>query len=239
MTFGEVFAILNELVAGFNQLRAAVGSSLTGGVLDYNKLGNKPSINSVELVGDRAQSELALEADAATLQAVRDLGAQIDGFTVERQGYVLRLSMVETNRTADVARIATLEGEKNARDNDITAYKTTINTMAQSVQERVNHVESGMQLKADKADTPDTATWINLRTSMDAAVASAEAAVENLARNDDFQEVVVRMKAVINRLNQAVNYLSYEKTGSTCGTSGKINPQYCVQEVSNTFSFDE
>lgn len=237
MTFGEVFAILNELVAGFNQLRDAVGSSLTGGVLDYNKLGNKPSINSVELVGDRAQSELALEADAATLQAVRDLGAQIDGFTVERQGYVLRLSVVETNRTADVARIATLEGEKTARDNDITAYKTTINTMAQSVQERVNRVESGMQLKADKADTPNTATWINLRTAMDAAVASAEAAVENLARNDDFQEVVTRVRSVINLLNRAVNTIE-AGLGQSCSADVLPSDQ-CTEPISNTFSFDD
>lgn len=237
MTFGEVFAILNELVAGFNQLRDAVGSSLTGGVLDYNKLGNKPSINSVELVGDRAQSELALEADAATLQAVRDLGAQIDGFTVERQGYVLRLSVVETNRTADVARIATLEGEKTARDNDITAYKTTINTMAQSVQERVNNVESGMQLKADKADTPNTATWINLRTAMDAAVASAEAAVENLARNDDFQEVVTRVRSVINLLNRAVNTIEAGR-GQSCSADVLPSDQ-CTAPISNTFSFDD
>lgn len=237
MTFGEVFAILNELVAGFNQLRDAVGSSLTGGVLDYNKLGNKPSINSVELVGDRAQSELALEADAATLQAVRDLGAQIDGFTVERQGYVLRLSVVETNRTADVARIATLEGEKTARDNDITAYKTTINTMAQSVQERVNRVESGMQLKADKADTPNTATWINLRTAMDAAVASAEAAVENLARNDDFQEVVTRVRSVINLLNRAVNTIEAGR-GQSCSADVLPSDQ-CTAPISNTFSFDD
>lgn len=236
MTFGEVFAILNELVAGFNQLRDAVGSSLTGGVLDYNKLGNKPSINSVELVGDRAQSELALEADAATLQAVRDLGAQIDGFTVERQGYVLRLSVVETNRTADVARIATLEGEKTARDNDITAYKTTINTMAQSVQERVNNVESDMRLKADKADTPNTATWINLRTAMDAAVASAEAAVENLARNDDFQEVVTRVRSVINLLNRAVNTIEAGR-GQSCSADVLPSDQ-CTAPISNTFSFD-
>lgn len=237
MTFGEVFAILNELVAGFNQLRDAVGSSLTGGVLDYNKLGNKPSINSVELVGDRAQSELALEADAATLQAVRDLGAQIDGFTVERQGYVLRLSVVETNRTADVARIATLEGEKTARDNDITAYKTTINTMAQSVQERVNNVESDMRLKADKADTPNTATWINLRTAMDAAVASAEAAVENLARNDDFQEVVTRVRSVINLLNRAVNTIEAGR-GQSCSADVLPSDQ-CTAPISNTFSFDD
>lgn len=237
MTFGEVFAILNELVAGFNQLRDAVGSSLTGGVLDYNKLGNKPSINSVELVGDRAQSELALEADAATLQAVRDLGAQIDGFTVERQGYVLRLSVVETNRTADVARIATLEGEKTARDNDITAYKTTINTMAQSVQERVNQVESGMQLKADKADTPNTATWINLRTAMDASVARAEAAVENLASNEDFQEVVTRFRSVINLLNLAVNTIEAGR-GQSCSTDVLPSDQ-CTAPISNTFSFDD
>lgn len=263
MTFGEVFAVINELVAGFNQLYDAVGSSLTGGVLDYNKLGNKPSINSVELVGDRAQSELALEADAATLQAVRDLGAQIDGFTVERQGYVLRLSVVETDRTADVARIATLEGEKTTRDQDLIAYKAIMNALAASVSERMGNVESretirnekmsrnitamkadvatvqqGLAQKADKSSTPDAATWVSLRAAMEADLARAEEAAAGVSKNEDFLAVVGRLKLVINRLNQSVNFMSFDKTGTSCGTSGKINPQTCIPEISNTFDFE-
>lgn len=264
MTFGEVFAVINELVAGFNQLRDAVGSSLTGGVLDYNKLGNKPSINSVELVGDRAQSELALEADAATLQAVRDLGAQIDGFTVERQGYVLRLSVVETNRTADVSRIASLEGEKTARDQDLIAYKATMNALAASVSERMGNVESretsrnekmsrevtsmradvatvqqGLVQKADKSSTPDAATWVSLRAAMEADLARAEEAAAGVSQNEDFLAVVGRLKLVINRLNQSVNFMSFDKTGTSCGTSGKIDPKTCIPEISNNFDFEK
>lgn len=262
MTFGEVFAIINELIAGFNQLRDAVGSSLTSGVLDYNKLGNKPSINSVELVGDRAQSELALEADAATLQAVRDLGAQIDGFTVERQGYVLRLSVVETNRTADVARIATLEGEKSSRDQDLIAYKATMNALAASVSERMGNVESretsrneemsrkvtemkadvatvqqGLVQKADKSSTPDAATWVSLRAAMEADLARAEEAAAGVTSNEAFIEVVQRLKDTINRLNITVNtaQAAYNGTGACGDTIGRR----CLTPVSNTFEFEE
>lgn len=257
MQFGEVFAIINQLIVGFNQLSEAIGTSLSGGVLDYNRLGNKPRINGVELLGDRAQDELELEADADTLQAVRDLGTQVDGMTTERQGYVQRIATLETKRTADIARVATLEGEKASRDADLTAYKATINGISQSVTERMSGVESrettrnteyrnalqqvqtGLQQKADAASTPTTATWQNLKTAMDADVARAEAAIDGMTSNESFQEVVTRMKAVINRLNAAVNYLSYDKTGSSCGTTQRLNPQTCIPEVDNTFTFDE
>ena len=257
MQFGEVFAIINQLIVGFNQMSEAIGTSLTGGVLDYNKLGNKPRINGVELLGDRAQAELELEADADTLQAVRDLGTQVDGMTTERQGYVQRISTLESNRTADIARVATLEGEKASRDADLTAYKATINGITQSVTERMSGVESrettrnteyrnalqqvqtGLQQKADAASTPTTATWQNLKTAMDADLARAEAAAEGMTSNEAFQEVVTRMKSVINRLNAAVNYLSYDKTGTSCGTTQRLDPENCIPEVDNTFTFDE
>ena len=263
MQFGEVFAIINQLIVGFNELRNSVGTSLSDGVLDYNKLGNKPRINGIELYGDRAQAELELEADADTLQAVRDLGAQVDGMTTERQGYVQRIATLETNRTADIARVATLEGEKAARDQDLVNYKTAINTLSQSVSERMNvesretkrneesraqiaafqsdvsEVRSGLASKADAANTPTTATWQQLKTAMDADVARAEAAIDGMTSNVSFQEVVTRMKTVIDRLNAAVNYLSYDKAGSSCGTTPRLNPQTCIPEVDNTFSFDE
>lgn len=119
MQFGEVFAIINQVIAKLNQLETAVGDSLTNGVLDYNKLGNKPLINGVVLVGDRAQAELAIAADETTLQAVRDIGIQMDGITSERQGYVLRLATLEEYRTSDIARVLVLEGEKTQRDNQV------------------------------------------------------------------------------------------------------------------------
>ena len=45
------------------ELKAAIDSGGGGGTSDYNQLTNKPSINGVELDGDKDSSEIGVEKD--------------------------------------------------------------------------------------------------------------------------------------------------------------------------------
>jgi len=119
MTWGEIFTVLNQLIALVNSMRSAIGNTLVNGRIDYSLLENLPRINGVVLLGNRAQEELNIEADAEVLQAVRDFGTRVDGVTTEQSAYVLRIVSLEDSRTTDNLRINALEGEKTARDNQI------------------------------------------------------------------------------------------------------------------------
>ena len=119
MSWRDIFAIINQLVAAVNQLNTAMGTCLTNGVLDYNKLGNKPLINGIQLVGDKSQVELDIAADPTIKQFIVDMLTQMDNFSSERQGYVLRLSAVESQGGSIDGRVRVLEGEKAERENQI------------------------------------------------------------------------------------------------------------------------
>lgn len=262
MKFGEVFDVINLLVDFANKMETALGSVLSGGVLDYNRLANKPMINKVELVGDMDPASFELSADVDARKAVRELGARMDGFFVEKVGYVQRITMLETHRTEDIMRVTTLEGEKSSRDQDLIAYKATMNALAASVSERMGNVESretsrneemsrkvtemkadvatvqqGLVQKADKSSTPDAATWVSLRAAMEADLARAEEAAAGVTSNEAFKEVVQRLKNTINRLNIAVNtaQAAYNGMGACGDTIGRT----CLDPISNTFEFEE
>ena len=119
MTWSEVFGILNQLIALVNSQQTAIGDTLVNGRIDYTRLINIPKINGVELIGDRAQNELNLQADEEVLQAVRDFGTRIDDFTTGLSGHQTRIVALEDYRTGDNNRITALEGEKTTRDTQV------------------------------------------------------------------------------------------------------------------------
>lgn len=119
MTWSEVFGILNQLIALVNSQQTAIGDTLVNGRIDYTRLINIPKINGVELIGDRAQNELNLQADEEVLQAVRDFGTRIDDFSTGMSGHLTRIVALEDYRTGDNNRITALESEKTTRDTQV------------------------------------------------------------------------------------------------------------------------
>lgn len=77
MTAEQVFGILNRLIDEHNQLMSAIGGGLVDGRFDYNGLANKPTINSVELVGDLTQADLEISIDQTVVTELNSFGNRI------------------------------------------------------------------------------------------------------------------------------------------------------------------
>lgn len=73
------------------------GVASTGGVRDYNKLSNKPSLNGVELVGDIKISDL--------VDPEEGLGLKIDGVPLTADTTLLELGSVPVTNS-DIDEIA-------------------------------------------------------------------------------------------------------------------------------------
>lgn len=230
MRAAQVFDILNRLIDEHNQLMNAIGGALVDGQLDYTALVNKPAINGIELSGDVNPADLVMVVDNVVLEKVNSVSRQLQDYQTERDGYVQRLGQLESGRTADLQRISTLEGEKTARESDLTAYKATINALATSVSERMSGVESrettrnttlsqniavfqqqvsevrsGLASKADASVVPTTQQWQVLKADMDAkttAAQNAKTAAEN-AMADKASDT--QFKEVADRVIKLIN----------------------------------
>ena len=87
-SYASIFQKLNTLIAGYNEMVAALGSALNNGTFDYNSLSNRPSINNVLLEGNKTQDQLSISIDSETQQALTQFGTQIEGINTSLAGKV-------------------------------------------------------------------------------------------------------------------------------------------------------
>lgn len=242
MTAAQVFDILNRLIDEHNQMMTALGGALVDGKFDYNGLANKPSINSVELVGDRTQADLDISIDTTVTRELSSFRQRIgEAESALRQ----KVSTDDlTTRLADYAKSADLPDVSGlATKQDVNrglAEKVTKNDLSTAL----SQLNTAINSKASAGEVPTVSQWQVLRSEMEAKVTAAEnaktgaeAVAGNMAPKDNFLEVVDRLKRVILRLNQSANYV-YRMKGGTCPTSGEVPTDVCITDISNSFTFD-
>ena len=76
-SYASIFAKLNTLIDGYNEMVAALGSALNNGTFDYNSLSNRPSINNHVLQGNQTQTQLGISIDDETLEAIDQIADRV------------------------------------------------------------------------------------------------------------------------------------------------------------------
>lgn len=242
MTAAQVFDILNRLIDEHNQMMAAVGGALADGKFDYNGLANKPTINSVELVGDRTQADLNISIDTTVTRELSSFRQRIGD---------AESTLLQKVSTADLTtRLADYAKSTDLPDVSVLATKQDLNRgLAEKVTKSdfntvLTQLNTSIGSKASAGEVPTVAQWQVLKADMDAkataaenAKTGAEAVAGNMAPKDYLLEVVDRLKTVIKRVNQSANYV-YRMKGGTCPTSGEVPTDECITDISNSFTFD-
>lgn len=78
-SYASIFAKLNTMIDGYNEMVAALGSALNNGTFDYNALSNRPSINSHVLEGNQTQVQLGISIDDETETALQQMAERVGG----------------------------------------------------------------------------------------------------------------------------------------------------------------
>ncbi len=220
MTWGQVFEIINQLIDSYNSTQDAIAASVTNGQIDYNKIINRPSINSVELLGDLMQADLSIEMDVETKQQLSEVTD--------------RVAAAETSDVNNGVRITTLEGYRTtdrALIDELTPYKARVQTL-----ESTQETESGRIDLLDERYSSLHTTQTTEQTKV------ANIQVQIATDEDNFDEVVSRLKTTIGRVNEVVDAtVLLENNGCTVGrqTIAEAHSGTCVSDISNNFSFDE
>lgn len=173
MGASQVFDILNHLIEEHNQMMTALGGALTDGQFDYSALANKPKINGIVLEDDINPGDILPDIDNALVERVNNFSQQLQDYTQERSGYVERLHGIEQAQSSANSRIATLEGEKSARETDLATYKATINGLVTGIGERMTAAET--------RETNRNTAFLQRVETMESALNSKEDFIRDLA----------------------------------------------------------
>lgn len=210
-SYASIFQKLNTLIAGYNEMVAALGSALNNGTFDYNSLSNRPSINNVLLEGNKTQDQLSISIDSETQAALTQIGTQIEGINTSLAGKVNTDSLPTvlapyalTENIPDVSGLAT-KTELNtglAMKVDNTTFNTTVTTLNTSISS-----------KASAGEVPTLVQWNTLNTEMTAKVTQAgNSATEASQSAQSVSGAVNRISALENTVNG---------TGSTQGLTSR------------------
>ncbi len=214
MTAAQVFDILNRLIDEHNQMMTALGGALVDGKFDYNGLANKPSINSVELVGDRTQADLDISIDTTVTRELSSFRQRIgEAESALRQ----KVSTDDlTTRLADYAKSTDLP------DVSVLATKQELSRgLAEKVTTKdfntvLTQLNTSIDSKASAGEVPTVAQWQVLRSEMEtkvtqagnsassaasAASAAVEEAIQDLPDNTTIQQIVSKVNEIVTRSN--------------------------------------
>ena len=171
MTWQQAFAIINELIDKFNELYGATDGVVVDGHIDYNVITNKPSINGVELVGNKTQADINVQIDSETQTALNTLGGRVsvveddltetvttEDLDTELQPYAKTIDLPDMTGYYTKQQVDTSLGQK--------VDTTTYNTQMQQMTTAINS-------KADAGEVPTTAEWQALNSEMSAKVTQA------------------------------------------------------------------
>lgn len=214
MTWQQVFAIINEMIDKFNGLYGATEGVVVDGHIDYNVITNKPSINGVELVGNKTQADINVQIDSETQTALNTLGGRVS---------VVEEDLTETVTTEELD--TELQPYAKTTDlPDMTGYYTKqqvdtslgqkVDTSTYNTQ--VQQLSTAINSKADAGEVPTVAQWQVLRSEMEskvtqagnsastaasAASAAVEEAIQDLPNNTTIHQIVSKVNEIVERSN--------------------------------------
>lgn len=224
-SYASIFQKLNTLIAGYNEMVAALGSALNNGTFDYNSLSNRPSINNVLLEGNKTQDQLSISIDSETQQALTQFGTQIEGINTSLAGKVNTNDLptvlqpyAKSTDIPDVSGLAT-KTELNtglAGKVDSTTFNTTVTSLNTSINS-----------KASAGEVPTLVQWNTLNTEMTAkvtqagnsATAAANSATTASNKATEASQSASSVSGAVNRISALENTVN--GTGSTQGLTSR------------------
>ena len=224
-SYASIFQKLNTLIAGYNEMVAALGSALNNGTFDYNSLSNRPSINNVLLEGNKTQDQLSISIDSETQQALTQFGTQIEGINTSLAGKVNTNDLptvlqpyAKSTDIPDVSGLATKTELNNglAGKVDSTTFNTTVTTLNTSINS-----------KASAGEVPTLVQWNTLNTEMTAkvtqagnsATAAATSATTASNKATEASQSAQSVSGAVNRISALENTVN--GTGSTQGLTSR------------------
>ena len=225
MSQAQVFDIINELIDSFNASEGAVAASLTNGRIDYDALANKPSINGVELAAGMTHSQLDIDLDAAAIQRLANVEDRVAGAETAEAQNLAELANLQTFKATYKGYVDTMRSQRASDRGDIDALQTQMDTEGDRI-DLLNERYSAVH---------------TTQTSEQTKVTTLQSQMATKAAQTDFSEVVTRLVAAVNRLNM-VTHAVLQLEGSGCAGSQSITDATggaCLQDVVNTFTFDD
>ena len=224
-SYASIFQKLNTLIAGYNEMVAALGSALNNGTFDYNSLSNRPSINNVLLEGNKTQDQLSISIDSETQSALSQIGTQIEGINTSMAGKVNTNDLptvlqpyAKSTDIPDVSGLATKTELNNglAGKVDSTTFNTTVTTLNTSINS-----------KASAGEVPTLVQWNTLNTEMTAkvtqagnsATAAATSATTASNKATEASQSAQSVSGAVNRISALENTVN--GTGSTQGLTSR------------------
>lgn len=171
MTWKQVFAIINEMIDEFNELYGATDGVVVDGHIDYNVITNKPSINGVELVGNKTQADINVQIDSETQTALNTLGGRVSVVEEDLTETVTTEELdTELQSYAKTTDLPDMTGYYTKQQVDTSLGGKVDNTTFQTQMQQMN---TAINSKADAGEVPTTAEWQALSAEMDAKVTQA------------------------------------------------------------------
>ena len=224
-SYASIFQKLNTLIAGYNEMVAALGSALNNGTFDYNSLSNRPSINNVLLEGNKTQDQLSISIDSETQSALSQIGTQIEGINTSMAGKVNTNDLptvlqpyAKSTDIPDVSGLATKTELNNGLAGKVDS--TTFNTTVTSLNTSINS-------KASAGEVPTLVQWNTLNTEMTAkvtqagnsATAAATSATTASNKATEASQSAQSVSGAVNRISALENTVN--GTGSTQGLTSR------------------
>lgn len=224
-SYASIFQKLNTLIAGYNEMVAALGSALNNGTFDYNSLSNRPSINNVLLEGNKTQDQLSISIDSETQQALTQFGTQIEGINTSLAGKVNTNDLptvlqpyAKSTDIPDVSGLATKTELNNGLAGKVDS--TTFNTTVTSLNTSINS-------KASAGEVPTLVQWNTLNTEMTAkvtqagnsATAAATSATTASNKATEASQSASSVSGAVNRISALEKTVN--GTGSTQGLTSR------------------
>lgn len=209
-----MFDILNRLIDEHNQMMTALGGALVDGKFDYNGLANKPSINSVELVGDRTQADLDISIDTTVtreLSSFRQRIGDAENTLLQKVSTAdLTTKLADYAKSTDLPDVSVLATKQEL--NRGLAEKVTKNDLSTAL----TQLNTAIGSKANAGEVPTVSQWQVLRSEMEAKVtqagnsastaasaasAAVEEAIQDLPDNTTIQQIVLKVNEIVTRSN--------------------------------------
>lgn len=171
MTWQQAFAIINELIDKFNELYGATDGVVVDGHIDYNAITNKPSINGVELLGNKTQADIKVQIDSETQTALNTLGGRVSGVEDDLTETVTTEELdTELQPYAKTTDLPDMTGYYTKQQMD-TSLGQKVDTSTYNTQ--MQQMNTAINSKADAGEVPTTAEWQALSAEMNAKVTQA------------------------------------------------------------------
>lgn len=224
--------------------------TFVGGTRNYERLENKPSINDVELVGNKTSEELGLASIEDLDEAINDLADQIEEETSSREAEIERID-------GELAELGEeLNAEVNARTQADTALENSIASKA-SISALNDEVQARTQAISDLQDEVDTKATIVALTAETTNRENADVELQNqidaITSKSDVVDIVgtyaqliahetasLGDNDIIKVLNDethdnAPSYYRWNKTASTWSYVGSESVAYTKGEADERF----